>query len=120
MAKVDEIVNGLMMEMRRGTIILGVLSQLSKQKYGYSLVQSLVAKGVAVDAGTLYPLLRRLENQGLLESKWEVTDGRPRRYYVLSALGSEAYRKLCAEWRVMVTSVDILLKDEGDDENGDH
>jgi PadR family transcriptional regulator PadR len=113
MGKVDGIVDGLMLELRRGTIILGVLSQLADQKYGYSLVQSLETKGIAVDAGTLYPLLRRLEKQELLESKWEVTDGRPRRYYVLSAIGSEAYAKLCVEWRAMVASVDELIKNEG-------
>lgn len=109
MAKVSEIVGNLLLELRRGTLILSVLSQLSEPQYGYSLVQGLEEKGVNIDAGTLYPLLRRLEKQELLESKWEVTDTRPRRYYFLSDTGKEVYKMLCNEWNDMVRTMNTLI-----------
>jgi PadR family transcriptional regulator, regulatory protein PadR len=120
MADVNEIVNNLMLELRRGTLVLSVLSQLNGPQYGYSLVQSLEKKGINIDAGTLYPLLRRLEKQELLESKWEVTDSRPRRYYYLSSTGKEVYSKLCSEWGTMVKSINKLLNLNGGIGNGDN
>lgn len=109
MADVNEIVNGLVLELRRGTLILSVLSQLNEPQYGYSLVQSLEGKGINIDVGTLYPLLRRLEKQGILESNWEMADARPRRYYFLSNTGKEVYTKMCDEWREMVKSMTSLI-----------
>ena len=109
MADINEIVNGLVLELRRGTLILSVLSQLSRPQYGYSLVQELEAKGIVIDVGTLYPLLRRLEKQELLESSWELIDARPRRYYFLSAIGKEVYAKMCGEWHKMVLSMNNLI-----------
>lgn len=102
-----------MQELRRGTIIIGVLSQLSEPQYGYSLVPVLQAQGITIDPGTLYPLLRRLEKQELLESKWDTTEARPRKYYLLSAFGKEVYEQLCREWRIMVTSVEDLIERRG-------
>ena len=64
----NELFDSLVLELRRGTIILSVLSQLKQQQYGYSLIVLLQEKGIEIDAGTLYPLLRRLEKQELLES----------------------------------------------------
>lgn len=113
MAVVDEVVNNLMLELRRGTLVLSVLSQLDEQQYGYSLVQSMEEKGVTIDVGTLYPLLRRLEKQGLLKSQWEVADTRPRRYYSLSETGRDVYTKLCSEWGQMVRSMSKLLNSNG-------
>ena len=110
MAAIEEVINGLLLELRRGTLILSVLSRLGEPKYGYSLVQELSDKGIEIDAGTLYPLLRRLEKQELLESSWELTDSRPRRYYFLSETGKEVYKRLCEEWRKMVTSIDNLIQ----------
>jgi len=107
----DEMMNGFILELRRGTLILSVLSQLEESQYGYSLVQSLSEKGISIDPGTLYPLLRRLEKQGILESKWEVTETRPRRYYTLSATGREIYKRLCDEWERMVESMNRLIND---------
>jgi DNA-binding PadR family transcriptional regulator len=75
-------------ELRRGVIVLAALSQLRGWQYGYSLRQALAARGMPIEEGTLYPLLRRLETQGLLESEWRIEDGPPRRYYRLSAEGS--------------------------------
>lgn len=98
-------------EMRRGLVMLAVLSQLGKQQYGYALLKLLADKGLAVDQGTLYPLLRRLEAQGLLESAWNVEGGRPRRYYVVSAEGKKLLPQLKDEWDSMVAAMGKLLKD---------
>lgn len=103
------IVENLLLELRRGTLVLSVLSQLGVAAYGYSLVQSLEEKKVRIDAGTLYPLLRRLEKQGLLEGTWEVPGAKPRKYYVLSQKGRDVYARLCGEWSEMVKSMDRLL-----------
>ncbi|GAA0136364.1 PadR family transcriptional regulator [Paenibacillus sp. YSY-4.3] len=109
MTDIQEVVNGLLQELRRGTIIIGVLSQLSEPQYGYSLVIILEEKGMSIDAGTLYPLLRRLEKQGLLDSEWDTTESRPRKYYRRSEFGTEVYRRLSAEWRELNRSVESLL-----------
>ncbi len=95
-------------ELRRGTQILIVLSQLHEQEYGYSLLQKLVDKGVNIEAGTLYPLMRRLESQGLLESEWDTSESRPRKYYRLSSDGIELYRYLLEEWRDITNEVETL------------
>lgn len=110
MSSVKETINGLMQELRRGTIIIGVLSQLSEPQYGYSLVSILEEKGISIDPGTLYPLLRRLEKQELLESKWDTNEARPRKYYLLSPFGQEVYEQLCLEWKSMITSVEGLIE----------
>ncbi|MDR3552142.1 MAG: PadR family transcriptional regulator [Clostridia bacterium] len=114
----SEIINGLLLELRRGMIILSVLSQLDTPKYGYSLMQSLEEKGVPVDAGTLYPLLRRLEKQELLHSEWEVGGTKPRKYYSLSETGKAVYGKLCDEWIVMAGNMDKLINRKGDGPDG--
>ena len=120
MADVNETINGLLSELRRGTIIIGVLSQLSVPQYGYSLVPVLEEKGVAVDPGTLYPLLRRLEKQELLESKWDTQEARPRKYYLLSPFGKEVYAGLCLEWRKLNASMEIIMSETfGGETNGD-
>ena len=111
MDDITEIINGLLHELRRGTIIISVLSQLSEPQYGYSLVAKLEEKGVAIDPGTLYPLLRRLEKQNLLESQWDTNEARPRKYYSLSETGKQVYRQLCVEWRNMVQSMEQLIRD---------
>ncbi len=111
---VSEIINGLMLELRRGTVIITVLSQLHTPQYGYSLVTLLEEKGIAIDAGTLYPLLRRLEKQGLLNSEWDTSEARPRKYYLLSELGATVYEQLCFEWRKMIASVDFIISPKGD------
>lgn len=110
MANIQEIVAGLVLELRRGTLILSVMSQLETPQYGYSLAQELEKSGTVIDVGTLYPLLRRLEKQELLESSWELTDARPRRYYFLSPAGKEVYALLCEEWRSMVAGMNRLIE----------
>lgn len=111
MSNAKEHLDKLMQELRRGTIVIGVLSQLSEPEYGYSLVSKLEEKGVSVEPGTLYPLLRRLEKQGLLESKWDTNEARPRKYYLLSETGAEVYQQLCVEWEGIVTSLNALIHD---------
>ncbi|MFZ0964095.1 MAG: PadR family transcriptional regulator [Terriglobia bacterium] len=99
----------LSLELRRGALVLAVLTQLHHEQYGYSLKKSLADKGLEIDEGTLYPLLRRLESQGLLRSRWQLQDSRPRRYYVLSPLGEQIERELAANWKSLTRAVDRLL-----------
>ncbi len=108
----DELFDSLLLELRRGTIVLSVLSQLKSSQYGYSLVMLLEEKGIPVEAGTLYPLLRRLEKQKLLESNWDVDTAKPRKYYKLSEDGRKIYDRLCAQWFKLVENMDNILKSE--------
>jgi len=100
----------LILEMRRGVIVLAVLSQCNQEQYGYSLMKSLSEKGLEIDQGTLYPLLRRLETQGLLSSSWRLEDARPRRYYMISQEGKEILPKLVEEWESMVRMMRYMLE----------
>ncbi|HVY89754.1 MAG TPA: PadR family transcriptional regulator [Hyphomonadaceae bacterium] len=99
-------------ELRRGVIILATLSQLRSAQYGYSLRQALADKGMPIEEGTLYPLLRRLEGQGLLVSEWRIEDGPPRRYYTLSPEGVKHFSDLTAAWRGLTAIVDGLIDEE--------
>jgi DNA-binding PadR family transcriptional regulator len=105
------VLSNLLVELRRGTQILAVLSQLKTQQYGYSLLQRLEEKGISIEAGTLYPLMRRLESQNLLSSTWDTTESRPRKYYVLSPLGIETLNQLINEWQSITHEIKILLED---------
>ncbi|MDD3107522.1 MAG: PadR family transcriptional regulator [Bacilli bacterium] len=110
---VDEnILQNLILELRRGTQILAVLSQLEEMKYGYSLLQDLEAKNIKIEAGTLYPLLRRLEAQKLLKSEWDTSEARPRKYYVLSEKGKEVLLQLKQEWSTIVQEMSVMIKGE--------
>ena len=100
----------LILEMRRGVIVLAVLSQCNQEQYGYSLLKSISEKGLEIDQGTLYPLLRRLETQGLLSSSWRLEDARPRRYYMISQEGQEILPKLVEEWESMVRMMRHMLE----------
>ncbi len=110
------LVENLKSELRRGTQILAVLNQLKSEQYGYSLLQSLVDQGINIEAGTLYPLLRRLESQGLLNSQWDTSETRPRKYYALSEAGDAIYKQLRREWKTIVREISSLLKGEDHDE----
>ena len=100
----------LLLELRRGVLVLAVLSQLSTAQYGYSLKQKLNAQGLEINEGTLYPLLRRLESQGLLESNWQVVDDtRPRRYYRISPMGATILANLTQEWFSLGEVINKLL-----------
>ena len=97
------------LELRRGVLVLTVLSQLRTAQYGYSLRQALAGEGMPIEEGTLYPLLRRLESLGLLVSEWRIEDGPPRRYYTLSPEGARHYQNLRASWSELVTTVNRLI-----------
>jgi len=99
----------VMQEIRRGVLVLAALNELHTPKYGYSLLSSLSEKGLEIDQGTLYPLLRRLESQGWLHSEWNVEGARPRRYYVISQAGRAAQTSLVQEWRRLTEVMEKLL-----------
>jgi PadR family transcriptional regulator PadR len=105
-----QLIENLILEMRRGVITLAVLSQCNQEQYGYSLMKSLSEKGLEIDQGTLYPLLRRLETQGLLSSSWRLEDARPRRYYLISSEGQQILPKLVEEWVTMVKMMENMLE----------
>jgi len=104
--------NNLLQELRRGNIILSVLSQLEEPRYGYSLVILLEEKGIPVEPGTLYPLLRRLEKQEILESNWDTDTAKPRKYYKLSENGKKIYADLCQEWFKITKNMENILKNK--------
>jgi len=99
----------LTQELRRGALVLATLSQLDEPKYGYALIDRLAQHGLEVEQGTLYPLLRRLEEQGLLQSEWIVEGNRPRRYYVISEKGKTLLQDLKADWQQLVSVIEELL-----------
>lgn len=106
----DDVAAKLEQELRRGIVVLAVLSRLKKPEYGYSLRQALAERGMPIEEGTLYPLLRRLEEQGLLASEWRIEDGPPRRYYVLSADGRALLKTLTGTWHELVDTANRLLE----------
>lgn len=107
-----EIIKNLNQELRKGTLVLAVLSQLKEKHYGYSLVESLNKKGLRIEQNTLYPLLRRLDKQGLLESTWEVVEPRPRKYYQLNNTGKEILLELSNTYKDNYQTIISLLKEE--------
>lgn len=104
-----EMNDNLLQEIRRGALVLAALTQLKEAQYGYSLINSLAENGLEIDQGTLYPLLRRLESQGLLQSEWKVEESRPRRYYVLNEDGRQVLARLIAEWRTLSDVMEKLM-----------
>lgn len=100
----------LRLELRRGSLVLAVLAQLRTEQYGYTLRKSLADHGMEIDEGTLYPLLRRLESQGLLVSEWREEEKRNKRFYKLSPDGEEMLEQLLAEWRSIDTSLSEIVK----------
>jgi PadR family transcriptional regulator, regulatory protein PadR len=100
----------LRLELRRGCLILAVLAQLRTEQYGYTLRTTLAERGMEIDEGTLYPLLRRLESQGLLQSEWREEAKRSKRFYKLSAAGKLILKQLLTEWKSIGTSLDGIVK----------
>lgn len=115
--KLHDQTQSLVQELRRGMIILAVLSQLHEEQYGYSLMKRLEEQGMQIDQGTLYPLLRRLEDQNLLQSDWRVDTSRPRRYYILSEVGQQVLEEMTTEWSKIKNTVDKLLFKSQENEN---
>jgi len=102
----------LRLELRRGCLVAAVLAQLRTEHYGYTLRKSLEELGLAIDEGTLYPLLRRLESQGLLASEWREENKRNKRFYRLSGQGKLVLEKLLEEWRTINGSLERILKEK--------
>jgi PadR family transcriptional regulator PadR len=107
----SEVLENLKMELRRGCLIVAVLAQLRIEQYGYTLRKALADDGLAIDEGTLYPLLRRLETQGLLVSQWREEDKRNKRFYRLSAAGEQILTQLLEEWHNINTSLNKILQE---------
>jgi PadR family transcriptional regulator, regulatory protein PadR len=101
----------LRLELRRGCLIVAVLAQLRMEHYGYTLRKALADEGLAIEESTLYPLLRRLETQGLLVSEWREEEKRNKRFYRLSAEGETTLTQLLVEWNGINESIHKILKD---------
>lgn len=108
----DDILSGARQELRRGTLVPACLLLLRRPGYGYALIEELTGLGFEVDAGTLYPLLRRLEGQGMLVSEWNTEESRPRKFYRTSAEGERLAAELLADWTRIDSSIRLL--DQGD------
>src|SRR5450432_2471867 len=107
----SEVLENLKGELRRGCLIVAVLAQLRVEQYGYTLRKALADDGLEIDEGTLYPLLRRLETQGLLVSQWREEDKRKKRFYRLSADGVVILEQLLDEWKRINASLDRILQE---------
>jgi PadR family transcriptional regulator len=106
-----DLFENLRLELRRGCLIVAVLAQLRQEQYGYTLRKALADDGLAIDEGTLYPLLRRLESQGLLVSQWREEDKRNKRFYRLSPEGEPILQQLLEEWKSINASLDRILQE---------
>ena len=98
----------LITELRRGSLTMAVLGCLKTPHYGYALLQTLQQMNVDIEANTLYPLLRRLESQGLLSSDWDTTESRPRKYYTINDKGKDVLSELLVEWKKMQDSIELI------------
>ena len=105
----NEMFENLRLELRRGSLVLAVLAALRQEQYGYTLRKRLEEEGMAIDEGTLYPLLRRLESQGLLLSEWREEEKRNKRFYRLSGEGRVILKQLLAEWQSINSSLTGML-----------
>src|ERR1700751_4681370 len=105
-----DIFDNLKLELRRGCLTLAVLTQLRTERYGYTLRKALADDGLEIDEGTLYPLLRRLESQGLLVSQWREEDKRNKRFYRLSPVGEQTLARLLEEWNTINNSIARILE----------
>jgi PadR family transcriptional regulator PadR len=99
----------LRLELRRGSLVLAVLAALKSERYGYTLRRELADAGLEIDEGALYPMLRRLESQGLLTSEWREEDKRNKRFYRLSPDGADLLAELATEWRAINASLNSLI-----------
>ena len=106
-----ELFENLRGELRRGCLVVAVLAQLRIEQYGYTLRKALADDGLEIDEGTLYPLLRRLETQGLLVSQWREEEKRNKRFYRLSPVGGQILEQLLGEWKSINASLDRILQE---------
>jgi len=108
----DNTINNILQELKRGTLVMTVLLNLKDKEYGYSLISKMQEAGISIEQNTLYPLLRRLEKQGLLTSLWDTTESRPRKYYIISEEGEKALTIILEEWKKTNTSIRKMLKED--------
>jgi PadR family transcriptional regulator, regulatory protein PadR len=108
----SELFDNLRLELRRGAVVVAVLAALQQEEYGYTLRKTLEDHGMAIEESTLYPLLHRLEHQGLLVSEWREVERRRRRFYRLSADGARLLKQLVVEWRAIDTSLADIFKEK--------
>ena len=113
MAPNPDTLDNLRLELRRGCLVLAVLAALRTEQYGYTLRKTLNEHGLTIDESTLYPLLRRLESQGLLTSQWREEDKRNKRFYRLSTDGEATLEQLLGEWDGIDRSIRAVLKEHG-------
>src|SRR6478672_8352066 len=104
-----ELFESLRLELRRGCLVVAVLAQLRAEHYGYTLRKALADRGLEIDEGTLYPLLRRVETQGLLASEWREEEKRNKRFYRLSSDGKVILKQLLDEWQSINASLTRVL-----------
>ncbi len=105
-----DVFENLRLELRRGCLVVAVLAELRSERYGYTLRKALAESGMVIDEGTLYPLLRRLEDQGLLTSVWREEDRRQKRFYRLSREGVATLKQLLAEWKAIDSSLNRIVE----------
>ena len=128
-----DVLENLRSELRRGSLIVAVLAELRSEQYGYTLRKALETHGLSLEEGTLYPLLRRLESQGLLASEWREQDKRNKRFYRLSEQGQLILNQLLVDWKELSDTLDSILTsthvpatadaappEAGDPEESDH
>lgn len=96
-------------ELRRGVLQLVALALLERPRYGYELVRLLGEAGFETEEGTLYPILRRFEEQGALSSTWDTSVARPRKYYRLSPTGLRLRDEMLAAWRRVRDATDAAV-----------
>jgi DNA-binding PadR family transcriptional regulator len=97
-------------ELRRGTVVLACLLMLATPNYGYALLTALEKAGFGVDANTLYPLLRRLEKQGLVTSEWNTDEARPRKFYRTTSEGAALAAALTTDWNKLGAAFQTLME----------
>ncbi len=99
-------------QMRKGVLEYCILSILAHgDKYASDIIEELKEAKMIVVEGTLYPLLTRLKNAGLLSYRWEEsTQGPPRKYYELTTSGTEFLKELDTSWQELVTAVNFINK----------
>lgn len=114
MADTKMLVENYKTEMRRGVLVMAVLSQLYKPAYGYDLVRTLSEKDLPIEGNTVYPLLRRLEAQGLLSSDWNTEGAKPRKFYVITAQGKKLHTSMKDYWYRSIANVHDLLENQND------
>ena len=110
MSELNEIYANFVVELRRGVSNLVVLSQCQQPTYGYQLVKNLAESGIPLEGNTVYPLLRRLEDQGLLRSDWDTSTDKPRKYYQITETGRQLLAQITSYWRDSVKNIESILE----------